>query len=640
MDFFQAQDNARKSTARLIIYFMLAVLFLILLTNLLIMVVFGLLDDPENLSLNNLFDNIDWPTFFLVGLGVVALIGAGSLYKTSRLSGGGKIVAESLGGQPISQSTTDLNERKILNVVEEMAIASGTPVPPVYLLPEENGINAFAAGFKPGDAVIGITRGSIERLSRDELQGVIAHEFSHILNGDMRMNIRLIGILHGILLIGIIGYYLLRSAAYGRRRSSKDNSAAVFLALGLGLLIIGYAGTFFGNLIKASVSRQREYLADSSAVQFTRNPGTIAGALKKIGGLSLGSRLESPNAPSMSHAYFSQGIKSSFSSMFATHPPLKDRIKRIEPNWNGEFVSSEIITPEKTTNHKETAAERKDKFVTAVVTASVAAQNMLDSIGHASEVHLQHAAEIIHAIPIPILNAAHEPYGARAVIYSLLLNDEKEIRVKQLKQLDDFGDTGIFQLTQSLSEHLSELTTECRLPLIDICIPSLRELSKEQYDLFKNNLSVLIKMDNKIDLFEWSLQKILFKHLEPEFYKVKQKSPRYTDLSSVQQQCETLISYLLFSCVKDKTELKKAVASTCKALGFKHLNLLAKNQLDLDTLSSAVDELALLKPLAKPKLLKACLTAVTQDNEYSPHEIELLRAIADTLDCPIPLYLG
>ena len=239
-------------------------------------------------------------------VGTLVIVGGGSLNKMVQLRGGGQTVAEELGGRLLTAGTADPVERRLLNVVEEMAIASGTPTPPVYLMDREDGINAFAAGFSPTDAVIGVTKGTATQLDRDELQGVIAHEFSHILNGDMRLNIRLMGLLHGILIIGMLGYFLLRLSFYtgGGRRSRSGKEAIPIMAIGAGLAVIGFAGTFFGNLIKAAVSRQREFLADASAVQFTRQPDGLAGALKKIGGFSAGSSIENPNAPEASHMFF------------------------------------------------------------------------------------------------------------------------------------------------------------------------------------------------------------------------------------------------------------------------------------------------------------------------------------------------
>jgi Zn-dependent protease with chaperone function len=341
-DFFDRQEAARRNTARLVVLFLLAVLAIVVSIHLILAAVFGYLGaDPRTGA-------IDWSRTFdpellllaVVGTGIV--VGGGSLFKIAQLRGGGRVVAEQLGGRLVSPDTTDLSERKLMNVVEEMAIASGTPVPPVYLMEHEDGINAFAAGFTPSEAVIGVTRGAAERLSRDELQGVIAHEFSHILNGDMRLNLRLIGLLHGILLIGMIGYFILRMTAFsGRgRRSSRDSGNPLpLLALGAGLAIVGFFGTFFGNLIKAAVSRQREFLADAAAVQFTRHPGGSPGRSRRLVASAAGSSIRSPNAPEASHMFFGRAT-SGLNALFSTHPPLATRIRRIEPGWDGKYIES------------------------------------------------------------------------------------------------------------------------------------------------------------------------------------------------------------------------------------------------------------------------------------------------------------
>ncbi len=340
MDFFQQQDAARRNTSYLVAVFILAVLVIIVL----LYAVIGLFityltleggGDPAEVLLN--------PALLLgVPVGVIAIVGLGTGYKVVQLAAtGGGGVASSLGGRLLPPDATDPVERKILNVVEEMSIASGVPVPDVYLLDRDASINAFAAGWRSDAAVVGVTRGAVERLTRDELQGVMAHEFSHVLNGDMRLNLRLIGIVHGILVIGLIGYYIMRVTGRGAvyRSSNRRNNAGgqlAMLALGAAIFVIGYAGMFAARLIKAAVSRQREYLADASAVQFTRNPDGIAGALSKIGGASEGSRLASPNVEQASHLLFAQGL--SLSSLLATHPPLRERIRRLQPSWDGNYA--------------------------------------------------------------------------------------------------------------------------------------------------------------------------------------------------------------------------------------------------------------------------------------------------------------
>ena len=636
MDFFQSQETAQRNTTRLVVFFGLAVISLIVITNLLAMVLFGVLKPgPEGLTLNVIAAQFDWQQFLAIGAMVSLVILAGSVYKTLMLAGGGKVVAESLGGRLISQDTTDLHERKALNVVEEMAIASGTPVPPVYLLEQEEGINAFAAGYTPADAVIGVTRGTIAYLSRDELQGVIGHEFSHILHGDMRLNIRLICILHGILLLGLIGYLLLRST-----RGGSNKNAGPILGMGIGLLVIGYAGTFFGNLIKASVSRQREFLADASAVQYTRNKDSIAGALKKIGGYARGSELETPEAPSMSHAYFNTGVTSFLQSIFATHPPLKVRIKRIDPQWNGVFipVTAEVNDAQQTASQAQPGA-RSAAMKKATLGAVIASQ-VLDNIGKTSGEHMDYATTLLNNIPSEIVAAVHEPYGARAVIYCLLINQEQEFQEKQLNRLREFGDTGIFDLVSKLHDAVKALDIQFRLPLIDMSMPALHQLSAIQYQHFKENLLNLIQADHRIDLFEWSLQKILFHHLDPQFSRANKRQAKFGALPAVKDDIDVLLSMLIYACVQDKAEARAALASAEKELGIDNLLLLPREQINFDRLGEAVDKLALLKPLLKPRLLKACLAVITQDRHYSPTEMELMRAIGNTLDCPIPPYMG
>ncbi|MGI9241365.1 MAG: M48 family metallopeptidase, partial [Verrucomicrobiales bacterium] len=350
MDFFQSQDAARKKTKFLVVYFAMAVIGIILSIYSMLYPVLKYGEQksrttgapsnyqPEAQQLRRTaFFQLDW--FLMVAASVSGVILIGSGYKTLMLSSGGATVARDIGGRRVDPNSGDADERKLMNVIEEMAIASGVPVPEVYVMDQEPGINAFAAGKTFSDAAIGVSRGAMKLLNRDELQGVIAHEFSHILNGDMKLNLRLIGVLHGILILTIIGRIILRSAAYSGRSSRDDRGAGVFfMVLGVGLFIIGYIGVFFGHLIKSAVSRQREYLADASAVQFTRSPDGIGGALKKIGGLSYGSRLLNARAEEVSHMTFSNALPSGFVAALASHPPLPDRIKAIEPSWDGKFI--------------------------------------------------------------------------------------------------------------------------------------------------------------------------------------------------------------------------------------------------------------------------------------------------------------
>ena len=635
MNFFESQDIARRNTGRLIFLFALAVISLVVITNVLVMVLFGLLS-VNSVTVMEPSARFDWQIFLLVSLGVVAVILLGSLYKLMALAGGGARVAEMLGGRLLLPETQDFQERQLLNVVEEMALASGTPVPPVYLL-EESGINAFAAGYSPGDAVIGVTRGAINALNRDELQGVIAHEFSHILHGDMRINIRLIAILHGILVLGILGYHLMRGGTYSRR--SKDSGGIVML--GLGLMVVGYVGTFFGNLIKAAVSRQREFLADASAVQYTRNPHGIAGALMRIATHDRRSYLDNPNSMEISHALFEEGALSRLRGLYATHPPLEQRITAILPNWDGEYDLERNEGEERSdaeqvaSEGRKSQQERAEALLTGMV-GVLAADSIIDQIGQPGVNQLELAREILAEMPENLLTAAHEPSSARALVYLMVIETDVEMRNSQLEFLEASADQGIAaELRRLLSEHDS-VPEQYRLSLLLIALHSLRQLSQSQYEKFRDNLNYLVKMDSRISLFEWALLKIVGNTLGPVFERTSPKPIGRKDISNCVSALDVLLSLLCYSDRSSQLEPALAFEQAQQKLPQLKLTMQEKKSLGFAVLEQALDQLAELKPLQKPAVLKACIACIMADETAASIELELLRAIGATLDCPIP----
>lgn len=642
MNFFESQDRVRKHTTLLVVLFVLAVLALIIMTNLLVMIVFGFVNSQQLHDGQALVTQMDWKTFATVGAGVTVVVLVGSLYKILALSGGGKVVAESLGGQLIAQNSQDPKQRKLLNVVEEMAIASGTPAPPVYLLANEPGINAFAAGFSPRDAVIGVTQGTIDHLNRDQLQGVIAHEFSHIFNGDMRLNIRLMGALNGILILGILGYYLLYSTSFSGRRRDNDKGGAAIMAFAIGLMVIGFAGTFFGGLIKAAVSRQREYLADASAVQFTRNPDGIAGALKRIGGIEAGSKVANPGAPEVAHAFFAQGVSGFTQWLSATHPPLAKRILRIDPRWDGHYDVADRPDPGRTQAPIRTtqAMPRESAFKNVAGVAASAAladvMTAMDQIGKPSQEAVDYARSLVLELPSAIKEAAREPYGARAIMYCMVLDRGQDVRARQLQQLHDHADPDVVALTLALMAQMDALDSKFRLPVVDIAIAALKQLSLAQYQVFRENLIALIEMDSRIDLLEWSLQKILFRHLDGQFFKPVSRQARYSDPASLKKEIELVLSVLAYAGAQDQSAAQSAFDASGQALGAGALSLLAKDQIRIVDLDLALGKLDQLKLLAKSRFLKACVTSVWHDQRATAVEVELLRAFASALDCPMP----
>ncbi len=619
----------------MVLLFTLAVAGLILLTNLFLMSALVYVKTQQIVvSPEMLYYYYSWKEFTVVSLGVCLLVFGGSLYKTMSLSGGGPTVAEMLGGRLVSHATNDLQQRQLLNVVEEIAIASGMPIPQVYLL-SDTSINAFAAGLSPANAVIGITKGTLQRLNREELQGVIAHEFSHIANGDMRLNIRLIGMLHGILLIGLIGYFLVRSLRFaGRSRSSKGGAGLLAIAaVGIGLMIIGYAGSFFGQWIKAIVSRQREYLADSSAVQFTRNKDGIAGALKKIGGSAVGSHISSPFAPQYSHAYFVNGLNFFWQPWFATHPPLEKRIKRIEPAWNGEFLNSggnKVVAAEVV----ETAPSGMEKLaMTAAILSS--AEQAISEVGTLNEENIEYVHKLIIAMPMLLREAAQDPYSARMVIYAVLVHLQKD-KALAMEVVARYADPDLQALLEKYLPGLETLNDEFKLPLLELCINALRALSPNQFVQFKAAVENIIASDSSVNLREWVIQRFVLQQLDQHFGFRKPPKAKYARLDVLGKDVETLLSLIAWVEHRDAAEASAAFTNGAAKTELSNLELLPATAFKLKVLDRALDNLMQLRPLVKPRLLKACVALIMHDGRATTRGIELVRTISTCLDCPMP----
>ncbi len=651
MNFFEAQDSARRSTSLLVLLFVLAVMALLALSNVIVFeFMYFVQFSALTLSLDELEQVYDSNLSILLCAAIIGFITLGSLYKLVQLSSGGSAIAQHLGGVIIPRSSSNPLHKKILNVVEEMAIASGTPVPQVYIL-NEQGINAFAAGWKTTNAVIGITQGALERLNRDELQGVIAHEFSHIFNGDMRLNIRLIAVLHGILMIGMLGRMILRSLRYVRTsRNSKGGGQAILLIVAIGgaLAVVGYTGTFFGNWIKSLISRQREFLADASAVQFTRSSEGIADALKKIGGAIPGSAILAASVDEYSHAYFALGDTTFNLFSFSTHPPLKQRILRIQPGWDGKYILDErkAYRDSDDSNKKEAERSRK-KDIAASVVAGVGlganmdvaindALNALDNIGEVTTEQVR-AAQLWHKqMPEQVISNAENPYGAQALILALLLAEEDQVNSRQYEVLNEvIGELHTSNVRQ-VQHAVAELADTQTLPLIDLTLPTLREMTVEQYQRFKQCVQQLISADKKVDLREWIIQRVVLQHLDEQYGHRKKPLAKYFVLGSAKHASELMLSLLAYLEHADSQQALQAFDNAKRSISAVALTLLPKDAISLDSLNEAIDELEFLKPPIKKRFLQACVACISHDGEVTIKAYELTRAIASCLDCPMP----
>jgi Zn-dependent protease with chaperone function len=672
MDFFARQDSARKSTGLLMVYFGLAVVLTVLLVYFLPII--GWHAYQANTPATEVNGPLQWwyPEAFLLVCGVtLVVVLSGAMFKISQLRhGGGGGVAEMLGGRQIRPETTDFFEKRLRNVVEEMAIAAGVPVPPVYVLDAEKGINAFAAGFTPSDSVVAVTYGTMTGLTRDELQGVIAHEFSHIFNNDMRINLNLMGFLHGLLIIGLTGRVLLQFIGYGSmgrsRRNSKDSGQIVFavMAAAITLMVVGFAGYFFCKLIKASISRQRERLADASAVQFTRNPEGLAGALKKIGGLAEGSRIRSPQAEQASHMFFGNGLGR---SMFMTHPPLAQRVKWLEPGFNGKFnqVTHEDLRAQlaqfesaPTEMKEEQSADFTDLFTQpgkVAVTAAVLdaatqpafrpnnPEALIDSIGAPMQQHSDAARQLIDSIPEKVKEYARDPYGARMLIYFLLFDSNNSIREKQLAYIKEKAEPAVYDTLIKALPNIAAIQPEMRLPIIDLSIPALRFLSPDQYAGFRDIIQVLIDADEQVDLFEYALQRVLLHHLDPVFSGTTKPRPaNYYSIRGLERETSLVLSVIARKGSDDPQEQAAAFNAAAGSIAAPKADFrfLEEDACGWENLDAALDKINEGSFKVKKWVLGAALACLMHDREITIAEVELFRAISDTLGCPVPPWVA
>jgi Zn-dependent protease with chaperone function len=619
VNFFEHQDRARSSTRTLVLLFIAAIAALIAITTFLVVTVLSMTEARNPQSSVN-FNGVNSDIFLLVTAGVLTVVVLGTLFRFAQLKGGGRSVAQGLGGRLLNVQTKDADERKILNVVEEIAIASGMPVPEVYLL-EDPAINAFAAGFQPKDAVIGVTRGSIQQLTRDELQGVIAHEFSHIFNGDMRLNIRLIGWLYGITVIGMIGYFMMRGSQFSYMSRDRRSGKGSLILLGIGLIVVGYGGTFFGNLIKAAVSRQREFLADASAVQFTRNPEGISGALKKIAGYEGGTRLAAAKAGEISHMLFGESLRSGFFGLFATHPPLDERIQRLDPSWKGSAHAASKVTP-------KTNMEGAAGFAPAYEADAV-----FSNIGEITSTNLIAARGQLQNLPTAISEEAHTTLGSCLLMYGLVVAcSEQTVAAKQFAYLQTTLGVESFNSFSALYASVSEQPREMYLTLVDLALPALKQLSPAQYPIFIDHLQHLMLADRQLSLFEWCLIKILRYNLDR---RAVRDGPAI-ELKDCARECRILLAALTQTGHGTQDEASAAFAAGMRELDFANLELEWNNPPDIAVLEQTLDKLKNLRPLQKPRLLKAMVQCIQHDGKVSSEEGELLRAVAAVLDCPVP----
>lgn len=659
MNFYRAQDAARRQTTLLVALFSLAVVSLVLITNIVVAMFVWYSDPASFLSVHPDIDQQSGLSKFwaillaydpakaaAITIIVCGGIGAAILFKWLSLRSGGAVVAESMGGRRVLPNTDSLQERQLLNVVEEMALASGIAVPPVYVMAGEQGINAFAAGMTTSDAVIGVSQGALNSLNREQLQGVVAHEFSHIFNGDMRMNLRIVAVLHGILMIAEAGRFFLDLASNRRSfRSSRDrgNAAGFLFAFGLALFLIGWLGQFFGGLIKAAVSRQREFLADASAVQYTRNANGIAGALRVIGGTQQRSYLKHRNAHEFGHLFFSQAFRSNW---FATHPPLDARIKAVLPTWRGDYLKAdngvhepapkdpmhELRSQLNSQPNSQLNSQLSSGQVSAGAVSPEADVQLSDvKASVADDFALQQPAWVI---PGSLRSAVHEPLSAQAIVLGLLLDKDEQVRLRQ-KEAILSADEALAAQLEIFSDTVFSLEIAARLPVVELAMPALKSLSSTQYQDFRKAMLNLIRADGQVDLWEWVLFELIRQQCDRHLGLAKAPKLKFKTSQSVAPVYAIVLSRLVIEGNTDEDQRDRAFGLAANAAGCYTAKRLPIDQCSTAAFTRAVHELRQAYPLLKPRLLKGLVQAARSDDLLHAKEHAMISAIAMIWDCPV-----
>ena len=643
-DFFERQEKARKNTVSLLVMFVFCIIGVVVSVTLLswgllisgglalqlfeeLLMAIGRSADidlgNERLFTTYLLTDVPWKWLAGTATGTFLGIIFCCWIRSRELKVHGNIVATDLGGRLLGPRNSTLKEKRLLNVVSEMALASGTPIPEVYLLDGEDGINAFAAGMKPSQAVIGVTRGSLEKLTRAELQGIVAHEFSHILAGDMKLNTRLISWIYGLIAVWIVGQGLLGNLGYvqrnrfGYRERAGGSFIWLFTALfALGLIVVGSIGVLFARLLQAAILRQREFLADASAVQFTRDPIGIAGALKKAAKDKI--RIHSPHEEEVAHLLFSDNRLFTFG--LRTHPPLRVRIKRLQKNWDGE-IPGELAS-----------SDTGNLFYTE---ESGTLMNFQEgkNLGSPKNINLAVGTLILDGLKKDWLDKLSDELQARAMVFALLLrgqNSEMRRKHQSLKQhmLGDFP-----RMVHQWEEQLAGLHSARKIALIEFALPALKELSEEKCRLFLDTIWELIRGDGQIDLFEFMLQRMIKRQLDIQSEEAFGGRKKVVPISELEDEFALLLSAFASLDSNSDAAYQSGVAKL-KMRGSR----IAKEEISLTQLDPALRKIEQALPLAKRSFLQACLRVVTYDGVLTSSEAEMLRLMTDSIGCAMPPF--
>lgn len=674
MDFFEAQDQARRTTRWLVVIYILVAALLV------VVVTFGtvaasvyfppmiesvwssMFDAGRSVTINAaMYSGVPKEVFVSIAVGIALVILLGTLFKSATLMSGGGKVAAALGGTQLPADVIDPLARRLRNVVEEMAIASGVPVPDIYVLEKEAGINAFAAGFTPSDAALTVTRGALEKLDRDELQGVIAHEFSHILNGDMRLNIRLMGLLFGITAINSAGRAIMIGGSYVAagmgmatglfgRTAVKSGATEIkilgffvlivisilvfflmigtsIMIFGVGLAALGMVGMISARIIKSAISRQREFLADASATQFTRQTAGIAGALKKIGGHSVMSYITAADPEQISHMLFGSGSKSAW-----THPPLFDRIRALEPDFDGTYFGH--VGASIQSSRFEPAFASKE--------TGIAPESIADVFGQPAPAHVEHAKEVRKSIPDDLYVAAHSINFSYMLTLALILDRSGEHIERQMILVEEHLGKQQAGLVRGYQADVSNMGADFRLPLLELVFPALKRRPAAQLVELVGLADRLVKIDGAVDLYEFcfyrTLRHNLMHALNPSGDGARRRGSRF----EVAQAAANVLTIVAQNGHENVAEARLALDAGKARLGKQAAGVDSdlERTITADILDQSLNFLSGLNGRGRRKLIRAICETATHDTHLSVAEGELIRVVCASLHCPLPPILA
>ena len=630
VSFFAQQERARRASRTLVVLYVLSVAAIVASVNGLA-ALFCLVFSYETSAI----------LYLIASLGTLAVIALGTLEILARLSLGQAELAALLAGRPIGRGSRRDDEQRLVNIVDELSIACGLAAPPLYVLNREPGINAFAAGASPSQAVIIVTQGALEQLSRDELQAVIAHEFSHILHGDISLNLRAVYVLQGIVFLSAIGRFMMQYYSGAGTEDGRRFFHVPLAVVGAGLFAIGAVGLLFCRIIQASIARERENLADASAVRFTRNADALCGALARIRVNGEGSRVRNWHADALAHMLFAPASPNWLRSLIATHPPIEERMRRINPHAAPAFYFERARRPRAQENKREpekgTEQARKNEGPRTIVPkrlTDVAA--LIATIGEPDAAHLAYAAGLLAYLAPPVRDALRDPIGAQAAMIGCVLEEEMTNRTRQLEALRALGLEELARKAELLAPHLRQLDRAYRLPLVALAVPALKSLDEAARGAFLAALRGTLQADQRLTLSEFVLATILDWTLGPRARRSGQV--RYRACAELAAETALVLSLLAQAGAAGGGDgsAQSAFDRGREALAMPALGLAGRDALHLAQVSEALERMSVLAPLEKQRLIAGFAATVEADGEVRLLEHELLRAVACALDCPMP----